>query len=346
MAKQTKRRKQDEPDEYLAVMLLHWGMLAQIAEKRTTGSVAKTYNKATQDVVSKLHKIHRALKGTRPESRPLSGYEAQAAVAQVRALLPQMSLTVYNAILAGARDAQTAGLRTIIDSVEKLERDLTKKTVALPLKQAARFNNVLEQRVSTIERSTEEAVQAYTRQTAEDVERQLSLAVALEDTFEEAMQRVEDTLLGARWKTERIARTEAAYGFNASLYDGVSDSSRELPDIGMRWTELVYDTSGEPMDARVATDSLALHGQICDANGIFTMPEDPRVRPAMWGETYRFPPNRPNDRAVLVPWRPTWGVPGYKYVGGRPMGIARDGTLTGPLPPNLNPTILPIGRSR
>lgn len=346
MAPSKQRRKYGEPDEYVSVMLLHLALLSQVSEKRNLTAVGVTYDKSLKDFLSQLHKVHRRSKGVRVDGKPLTGYEAQQAVAQVRKLLPQMSASIYATLLSATKDAQTTGLRTIIDSVEKLERDLANRDVALSAKQPARFNSILDQRNPEIERSTEDALVAYTRQTAEDLERQLTLSVALEETFEDAMDRVSDALLKAKWKVDRISRTESAFGFNAALYDGVSGSARELPELGYRWTEHVYDLSGQPMDDRVASDSLALHGQVASANGIYTMPADARVRPSMWGETYRFPPNRPNDRAVLVPWMPTWGVPGYRYVGGRPMGIAVNGSLTGPLPPNLNPAILPTSGRR
>ena len=343
MAKDSKRKNRAEPDEYLAVMLQHTALLTQVAEKRNVVAIRKTYQREVRDFVAQLHKVHRQTRRVTSDNKPISGYEAQVAIAQVRRLIPQMSVALLKTLNASVREAQIAGLRTVIASVEKLERDLAKNTVALTVQQPAMFSSILEQRLPTIERSAIEALQNYGQQTAEEVQRQLSLAIALDETFDETMIRVEDVLIGAQWKADRIARTEAAFGFNAALYDGVSSMSRQFPDVENRWTELVYDSSGEPMDARVAVDSLALHGQIAGANGIFVMPPDPRVRPTMWGETYRFPPNRPNDRAVLVPWKPTWGVPGYRYVNGKAVGVAKDGSLTGPLPPNLNASILPLG---
>jgi hypothetical protein len=93
----------------------------------------------------------------------------------------------------------------------------------------------------------------------------------------------------------------------------------------MRWEEHCLPT-GEPLDDRVAVDSLALHGQLADAAGFFTMPAtapvadkkgQTMVPAALVGLQWEFPPNRPNDRAVLSPWMSGWGVPAWEWVGGR-----------------------------
>jgi hypothetical protein len=57
--------------------------------------------------------------------------------------------------------------------------------------------------------------------------------------------------------------------------------------------------------------------------GGFTMPPDGRVNAKLWGRRYAHPPNRPNDRSRLVPWKPTWGVPAYMVVGGIRMDVRK-----------------------
>jgi hypothetical protein len=71
----------------------------------------------------------------------------------------------------------------------------------------------------------------------------------------------------------------------------------------------------------VADDSLALHGQVAHPGGYFTMPIDPDVEERFWGKRWMFPPNRPNDRAVLSPWRPGWGIPAWEFKGGRRVNL-------------------------
>lgn len=107
-----------------------------------------------------------------------------------------------------------------------------------------------------------------------------------------------------------------AWAFNGAHHAAIQEAAVELPDLQMRWSEHVDDATGQPFDDRVGADSLALHGQVAPPGGFFTMPVDPDVSPTLWGRSWMFPPNRANDRAALAPWRPTWGIPGWRLVGG------------------------------
>lgn len=123
------------------------------------------------------------------------------------------------------------------------------------------------------------------------------------------------------WQVERLVRTETSYAFNAAQAAGVAQLAREFPGMMMRWTELIDDATGQPYDARVAQDSFVLHGQVTPPGGVYTMPSDPRAPERMVGQSWSHPPNRPNDRAVLTPWRRGWGVPAWIYQNGSRMSL-------------------------
>lgn len=115
------------------------------------------------------------------------------------------------------------------------------------------------------------------------------------------------------WQVERTARTETSHDFNQAQAQAI----RELPGTMKRWTELVSDVTGEPLDSKVAKDSLVMHGQIVAQGALFTMPPDPRAPVRMVGQQWDHPPNRPNDRGVIIPWRKEWGIPGWMLRDGR-----------------------------
>lgn len=131
------------------------------------------------------------------------------------------------------------------------------------------------------------------------------------DILAEAGAAMEDM----RWKVERVVRTEAARAFNSTQQTAILLLSEEFPTMRKRWTELVDEATGRPMDSRVAKDSMVLHGQIADASRPIIMPQDSRAPTDMVGKSWQFPPNRPNDRAVLVPWMPGWPVSVYRVEG-------------------------------
>lgn len=109
----------------------------------------------------------------------------------------------------------------------------------------------------------------------------------------------ERALVTQDYRAERIARTETHIGYNQARYAML----RELgPRNGLvqRWTERI-DDKGKALDNKVAPDSFAMHGIVSAPGGMFTIPNDDRIPAARHGKKIRFPPLRPNDRAVLTP---------------------------------------------
>lgn len=114
------------------------------------------------------------------------------------------------------------------------------------------------------------------------------------------------------WRVDRVARTEAAYAWNAAQDSGIAElAAGGVRGLMKRWTEHVSDVTGLPTDAATAIDSVVLHGQVQAPHRLFHMPADPRAPGWSVGRSWEFPPNRPNDRAVLLPWRPDWSIPAW-----------------------------------
>jgi hypothetical protein len=122
------------------------------------------------------------------------------------------------------------------------------------------------------------------------------------------------------WMAERLIRTETSFAYNSAQADGLElviedailpGGDPELRGVRGRWTEMVDDFTGRPFDKRVGLDSMAMHGQVAAPGRYFYAP----ARSPVQGE-WLYPPNRPNDRAVLTPWLPDWGVPGWSLRGG------------------------------
>jgi hypothetical protein len=96
---------------------------------------------------------------------------------------------------------------------------------------------------------------------------------------------------GKAWMVERIVRTEAAHAYSSTAWKAM----------------LEEDTPGDPMfkklvavhDKRTGKDSVMLDGQIRPVREMFF--------DAFHGFSYQHPPNRPNDREIVVPWRASYG---------------------------------------
>lgn len=144
------------------------------------------------------------------------------------------------------------------------------------------------------------------------VRNQLAVSVKIGETkVREVVQLAVGTTDDQWWRVERVARTESSIAFNRAQDDGISALALDGMPVFKRWTELVSDLTGQPFDKAVGKDSLALHGQLARPGGIFVMPPGGLAPANMVGMSWSAPPNRPNDRAVLLPWDKRWGIPGW-----------------------------------
>jgi hypothetical protein len=131
------------------------------------------------------------------------------------------------------------------------------------------------------------------------------------------LAKIDEAIHAHRWRVELSASYSAASAYNAAQDRSVRALHGTMPDIRKRWTERIDDATGRPYDDKVAPDSFVLHGQVVAGDRLFEMPADSRAPHRMIGATWPHPPNRPNDRAVITPWRRGWGIPAYEIVNGR-----------------------------
>lgn len=303
------------PRIYKATLDEHRRRLARVAERRGVGQLRRLYEEGQAAVTKQLARAVRT-------SSKFTALQQSIFLVQLRqgeALLAKRMVGELGDI---TYEAQVEALRGLISDMHKLERSFTGADIVLPIEEASRFRGVVTGRRESLLRAHETSVAKYTGQVVTKMEDEISLSLMAGETAGDAIDRVMDVADTEWWQAERIARTETVWAFNATQYDGMKEASEELPDMLVRWNEFVSD-DGVPLDNRVGADSLAMHGQVAAVGTPFvfpsTMPDGspiPKEARHLLGESWSFPPNRPNDRATLSPWRPHWGVPGWRLEGG------------------------------
>ena len=93
------------------------------------------------------------------------------------------------------------------------------------------------------------------------------------------------------WELQRIAETEASAAYNAAQLEVLL--AQDVP--GDRMMKRLVAT----FDSRTGRDSVLLHGQVRPVREPFF--------DSHRGHFYMAPPNRPNDRELMVGHRPAWG---------------------------------------
>jgi hypothetical protein len=94
----------------------------------------------------------------------------------------------------------------------------------------------------------------------------------------------------AHW-AERIVRVEIHGALNRGHFEAIRESEEQLGDM----LKILCAT----FDDRTGADSYAVHGQIRRPEEAFES----------WFGLYQHPPNRPNDREIVVPHRMSWPIP-------------------------------------
>lgn len=238
-------------------------------------------------------------------------------VRKARELQSQYARAQRNVALAVSRDINTLLGETRNDSLGLARRLVSRFTSTLDDERVAR--RVSEANDQLGQRGLSQLLAKWHTETQAKIKAAGAQALRDELSPAEFVSRLREVADGERWKLERIIRTETSFAFNAVQEEAVVAIAEVHRDVMKRWTELVDDTTGQPFDKRVGRDSIAMHGQVTRPGGVFTMPNDRRVDSKWWGRQWSFPPNRPNDRSVVIPWRPEFGVPAW---------ICRSGTRT------------------
>lgn len=298
----------------LAIME-HDARVKALAERRTARRLLTLYNRAHDEL---MRRLHAAIRGGRGDT--FGAHQMRVFVAQVRLGQAQLGRAMAGELLAGSQEAATEALRGLSRTISRLELRFRGAAVALPTEEPARFAGILDKRRSSLLRLHQSSMANYGARVVGKVEQELALSLITGETSEAAAARVSDVVGGEFWQAERIARTETAWAYNAGHRDGIEAAAEVVPGLMMRWSEHVSN-DGEPLDDRVAVDSMAMHGQVAQPGfGFVCPPESPDGKPVpkgLAGKVFEFPPNRPNDRAVLQPWRAGWGIPGWRWVGGK-----------------------------
>lgn len=295
---------------YGKVLDEHRRRLMRLSERRGVDRIKSLYDRAQSDLESKLARVAGRARQT------FTGTTHGVMLAQVRqgqALIARNMAGEMNDI---SKETQVESLRGLTSDLSRLEKKFTGTEPVLPIDEASRFAGIIDARRTSLVRMHESSMARYGINLAGRMEDQMALSLATGETNGQAVERIVDTADVGWARGEMIVRTETAWAYNATHADGFKAAAEEMNDLMMRWVEHV-DDDGEPMDDRVGPDSIAMHGQLATPGMPFRMPDDPEVDDSLQGGMWFHPPNRPNDRAVIAPWRPHWGIPGWEFRGTR-----------------------------
>lgn len=307
------------PPAYHAVIIDQQNQLARLVRSAGIAPVRALYQEMLRDLEKKLG---RTAAGTFDHQR-FTGYLAQIKLALVR-----LAQGVAGVVEDGATEIGVHAARTMLLDAAALERRFTGAVMPIPLLQGARLKGLVAGKTQSVMRVHESSMARYGVRVVRRMENELGVSLVQGESQAQAIDRVMKAGSLEWHGAERIVRTEYSFAAGASAREAADEQAEELDgDLWTRWTEHVSD-GGAPLDDRVGVDSEAMHGQVAHPGGMFTQPpaspDGEEVGDSLVGRQWACPPNRSNDRSCLVPWRASWGVPGWQWVGGRRVPVTEE----------------------
>lgn len=217
---------------------------------------------------------------------------------QLRGVLVQVDAAIY-AMNKGLKDGMgevspevaLLGVEDQIDEIQKFEKYFTGAVV--PININAQL--IADDTDNFLINKYEASINAYSEGIRSMLVTNLTNETLMESSLSSVVRRLGTFFQGEEWKLLRIARTELHNIYNLGKMNGMLETRDQvLPDL--------MKTLIHPMDARTGADSKAM----AQKNPIVPI-DEPFVQ--YWkGEkrVYMTPPDRPNDRAILVPYRKDW----------------------------------------
>lgn len=252
---------------------------------------------------------------------PTSIAQMQAALGQVRDVVKTLARQLGRTTVDVATDAADASATSMFDYLQGASSEFSPGR-PLPIREASMFSRAVSGAQSSVLRRLATTEQDQARldidpETGDMIPAQpmrpggvLSrYGMATIGEFEAVLQR--GMLTGKAWGdvrdeltskspflegapkswAERIVRTETMGAYNRAGWETIRAADDELGDM-CKILSAVFDD-------RTGWDSYQVHGQIRLPDEAF----------AWAGGLYQAPPNRPNDREVVVPHRISWPIP-------------------------------------
>lgn len=274
--------------------------------RRIKATINNVVAKPTRAVF--VEKQAQVIAATRRASRGMAQREVTVAS---KHLMARNSLTMMIDLGAAITNEAKASVEQVArESLYSLNRFMNAAKIPGQLPDDA-IDTLVGQRLGALQQHVASNAVRASAEIAQAVKKKLLLSNV--DHFDELLGVMDDSLDHEWWRILRIINTDSAFTYNLIRDDALKELSRSVSGLMRRWTEHVDDATGRPMDNRVGGDSLVLHGQLSPPGGVFIMPGwgTDKTSSRMVGRTWNHPPNRPHDRAVLTPWTPGRGVPGW-----------------------------------
>lgn len=261
--------------------------------QRHISEVMKLEESEAKRVIAAYKRIRHELRD-RLDTLPRGSFSQQkaaAALAQVEGALAAMNESLLTEMNSSAENLAGSGVEDLFDELRRYDRKFLGAATPINVDAvaiASDTQNLLFNRYESSLSAYSSAMRARMAQALVDAE-------IAKMGWGEVVSGLSKTFLGEEWRLERIVRTELHNVYNQAKIKGMIEvRDQDMPDL--------MKTLFHPMDHRTGKDSKRL----AQNNPIVPIDEPFKERSTGKLLTYMAPPNRPNDRAILIPYRKSW----------------------------------------
>lgn len=287
------------PAEALRLIVdLHRRQVAGVVEVQGGGKIAALYRKSRDELEEKVRRHVRAGRGA-----TFGAHQARQVLVQVNVAIADIEAKIGTTLRDVGPAAAALAPRHVRDAAVRLAPHFSGSTPVVQARQASVFlGNVPAGLTPSLLDKYRSSQRLYGGPVIRAVKDQLALSVVQNEGVDEAVARVVGSggiFAGAKWRAERIVRTELAYTYGVGKQEGLVDLAKEVPRLLKRLVATHDDRTGE--------DSEQLDGQTVPVDEPFVW-EVRNSKGRKTGEVIRYlqPPNRPNDREITIPWQSGW----------------------------------------
>ena len=242
-----------------------------------------------------LRKVRKDLDAIQPGSW---GWAAkQATMAQLQSALTQLTRGQVDLLREGLADTARVSARGTATYLATLDAKYMGAVRPLRFDHADWIERNAEMMSQVRLRQYSRSFARYGASAVEAIEDEIARVVQVGESWVDARKKVwravRGQVEGKQWMVDRITRSESSAVYNGTRLEAMMVEDRP----GDRMMKMLSAT----FDDKTAADSVVLHGQK-------RLVSRPFEDPTQGGKEYMAPPNRPNDREVVVPWRESWAA--------------------------------------
>lgn len=248
-----------------------------------------------EKILRQYREVRRELRD-RLERTSATSFTAQhlrGVLAQVQGAIEALNARLSEGITAGADKAALLGVDDLLMEISSFDEEFTGAVTPINLNSALVAQDTAEFLVTKYETNLD----AYGNDLMQQISNGLFSATLGETSYNDVVVRIGKFFQAEEWKLHRIVRTELHNIYNVGKLNGMGELVDQdiIPDL--------FKTLMHPMDGRTGKDSeyAASKHLVARIDEPFKYTWNGKKR------VFMAPPDRPNDRAILVPYRKEWG---------------------------------------